>query len=129
MKFSEKKELLGFRQCCLAAPAEVSSWTRFCEIDIVYCLRNIIFNNTNDERSSSILNYYLPDELATLEYHLSVPAKVHQKGKYGEDGPKHDYVEGPHMVVSDLVIAICVHLILDYLNAVDADAIPFIQQW
>ena len=28
------KDLLGFQQGCLSAPQEVSTWTKFCEVDI-----------------------------------------------------------------------------------------------
>ena len=28
------QDLLGFQQGCLSAPQEVSTWTKFCEVDI-----------------------------------------------------------------------------------------------
>ena len=63
--------LLGYQGNCLTAPAEVSTWTKFCEIDLPKATQT--FLNHDENSSSSILPY----ELAQFEVHLGQPVKIH----------------------------------------------------
>jgi len=69
-KFAPKthKKLLGYQNNCLSAPAEVSTWTKFCEIDIPQAIER--------EKQSESKNE-IPYELAQFENHLCQPVKIH----------------------------------------------------
>ncbi|CAG9788605.1 unnamed protein product [Diatraea saccharalis] len=60
--------ILGFRKSCLQAPNEVSIWTKFCEVDIIKTVREILICNKLNE---------LPKHLVRFENHLSKPVRVH----------------------------------------------------
>lgn len=68
--------LLGFRHSCLQAPNETSVWTKFCEVDIVKTVKDII--------SSNKINI-LPLNLVRFENHLKKPVKVHNIYKLARD--------------------------------------------
>lgn len=69
------KKLLGFKESCLQAPSENSTWTKFCEIDFINCTKKILeLNDTNFEGRKSFL---LSDEFAVFEKHLSLPVRIH----------------------------------------------------
>lgn len=71
------ERLLGFRTGCLMACAEVSVWTKFCEIDILQVTK-LIYTSipTGDHRTTNI-----PTELLRLESHFRQPVRIHNKGK------------------------------------------------
>ncbi|KAM4808569.1 glutathione S-transferase C-terminal domain-containing protein [Rhinophrynus dorsalis] len=64
-------ELLGFKKTCLKACAEVSQWTRFCEISIPLAVENFI------KKPSAII----PPEVLQLEKKLGEPVRVHNDDK------------------------------------------------
>uniref|UniRef100_A0A8C5GI59 Glutathione S-transferase C-terminal domain-containing protein n=1 Tax=Gouania willdenowi TaxID=441366 RepID=A0A8C5GI59_GOUWI len=66
--------LLGFKKTCLKACAEVSKWTRLCEIDIPFAVEEHLQNPTNP-------NQQLPSAITVLERRLSEPVKVHNDDK------------------------------------------------
>lgn len=76
--FSSEHEagLLGFRQSCLQAPNEASIWTKFCEVDMVKTVKNVIKNNKIDT---------MPINLLRFENHLNKPVKVHNVYKLARD--------------------------------------------
>lgn len=91
IKNSDEKfiELLGFKAACLVAPTEASIWTKFCEIDMVRCtkellrlLRNINID-TNEKREIR-----MPDDLARFEGHMSQPIRMHNVYKLARDREK-----------------------------------------
>lgn len=60
--------LLGFRRSCLQAPNESSIWTKFCEIDMVKTVKDVL----KDSKISTV-----PKNLVRFENHLNKPIKVH----------------------------------------------------
>ena len=65
--------LLGFQNSCLSAPAEVSLWTRFCEIDLPIATR---FMNEAVIYSQNKKTLCLPEEFAKFETHLIQPVRM-----------------------------------------------------
>ncbi|XP_053559486.1 glutathione S-transferase C-terminal domain-containing protein [Bombina bombina] len=64
-------ELLGFKKTCLKACAEVSQWTRLCEISIPLAVE--LFLKEPSE--------HIPSEVLQLEKKLGEPVKVHNDDK------------------------------------------------
>ncbi|KAM5159513.1 glutathione S-transferase C-terminal domain-containing protein [Callospermophilus lateralis] len=67
-------ELLGFKKTCLKACAEVSQWTRLCELTIPLAIENFL-------RESSDQLPTIPMEVLQLEKKLSEPVRVHNDDK------------------------------------------------
>ncbi|XP_067424289.1 glutathione S-transferase C-terminal domain-containing protein [Emydura macquarii macquarii] len=67
-------ELLGFKKTCLKACAEVSQWTRLCEISIPQAVES--FLSTSPEQCQAI-----PPEIFLLEKKLGEPVRVHNDDK------------------------------------------------
>uniref|UniRef100_A0AAV2LM23 Glutathione S-transferase C-terminal domain-containing protein n=1 Tax=Knipowitschia caucasica TaxID=637954 RepID=A0AAV2LM23_KNICA len=66
--------LLGFKKTCLKACAEVSKWTRLCELGIPSSVEEHL-------QSPSKVESLLPLAILCLEQHLSEPVKVHNDDK------------------------------------------------
>uniref|UniRef100_A0A671SK77 Glutathione S-transferase C-terminal domain-containing protein n=1 Tax=Sinocyclocheilus anshuiensis TaxID=1608454 RepID=A0A671SK77_9TELE len=66
--------LLGFKNTCLKACAEVSQWTRLCELDIPSAVEEHL-RNPEDQM------YRLPAAILNLEKRLGEPVKVHNDDK------------------------------------------------
>ncbi|XP_072241098.1 glutathione S-transferase C-terminal domain-containing protein [Leuresthes tenuis] len=66
--------LLGFKKTCLKACAEVSKWTRLCEIGIPSAVEEHLQNPTDPV-------HQLPLPILTLEQRLAEPVKVHNDDK------------------------------------------------
>ncbi|XP_026215533.1 glutathione S-transferase C-terminal domain-containing protein [Anabas testudineus] len=66
--------LLGFKKTCLKACAEVSKWTRLCEIGIPSAVEEHLRNPTNQYQQ-------LPLPVLTLEQRLAEPVRVHNDDK------------------------------------------------
>lgn len=85
------KSLLGHNQTTLSAPAEVSVWTKFCEIDLPKATTSLLGSlvkakkETSEsgaiisERSTDEIKFpiQLPEELAKYEAHLRQPIRMH----------------------------------------------------
>ncbi|XP_052035177.1 glutathione S-transferase C-terminal domain-containing protein isoform X2 [Apodemus sylvaticus] len=67
-------ELLGFKKTCLKACAEVSQWTRLCELTIPLAVENFL-------QESSDQPPVIPEEILELERKLSEPVRVHNDDK------------------------------------------------
>ncbi|XP_071412056.1 glutathione S-transferase C-terminal domain-containing protein [Pithys albifrons albifrons] len=67
-------ELLGFKKTCLKACAEVSQWTRLCEINIPLAVER--FLTASPEHCQSI-----PPEILQFERKLGEPVRVHNDDK------------------------------------------------
>ncbi|XP_027658404.2 glutathione S-transferase C-terminal domain-containing protein isoform X1 [Falco cherrug] len=67
-------ELLGFKKTCLKACAEVSQWTRLCEISIPLAVEG--FLTASPERCQTI-----PPDILQLERKLGEPVRVHNDDK------------------------------------------------
>ncbi|XP_021101125.1 glutathione S-transferase C-terminal domain-containing protein isoform X2 [Heterocephalus glaber] len=70
----ELLELLGFKKTCLKACAEVSQWTRLCELTIPLAIENFL-------RESLGQTPAIPVEILELEKKLSEPVRVHNDDK------------------------------------------------
>ncbi|XP_055497726.1 glutathione S-transferase C-terminal domain-containing protein isoform X1 [Leucoraja erinacea] len=66
-------ELLGFKKTCLKACAEVSQWTKLCEISIPLAVENFI--------RKSIDHQGIPPEMLHLENKLGEPVHIHNDDK------------------------------------------------
>uniref|UniRef100_A0A2K6EP82 Glutathione S-transferase C-terminal domain-containing protein n=1 Tax=Propithecus coquereli TaxID=379532 RepID=A0A2K6EP82_PROCO len=67
-------ELLGFKKTCLKACAEVSQWTRLCELTIPLVIEDFL-------RESSKRPPAIPAEILELERKLGEPVRVHNDDK------------------------------------------------
>lgn len=122
------KRILGFKGNTLLAPAEISMWTKFCEVEIEACVREVL-----QLRHGNSLT--LPEDLGKLESHLGQPLKVHNIYKLvnnvqnvkvsssqeyeklvGETDrfdfhANHKFAEGFEKTLADVILFVCVHLI------------------
>uniref|UniRef100_A0A023EZI3 Putative glutathione s-transferase c-terminal domain protein n=2 Tax=Triatoma infestans TaxID=30076 RepID=A0A023EZI3_TRIIF len=114
--------LLGFRKACLVSCAETSVWTKFCEIELIASCKKIM----NDEYNN-VEEGILPLEMARLESHMSLPIRVHNVGKLKDRS--HKYAEGPHFLLTDLVLALPVHIMLNTIGFHNCSLIPLILAW
>ncbi|KAK9501586.1 hypothetical protein O3M35_012285 [Rhynocoris fuscipes] len=114
--------LLGFREACLVSCAETSVWTKFCELELISACKSII-NNYEKYFKDGLL----PLELARLEAHMSLPIRVHNVGKLKDKS--HKYAEGPYFLITDLVLALPVHIILNTIGCHHSSQIPLIIKW
>lgn len=71
---NEILELLGFKKTCLKACAEVSQWTRLCELTIPLAIENFL-------KDSSGQRPPIPAEILQLEKKLGEPVRVHNDDK------------------------------------------------
>jgi len=136
------KRLLGFQQGCLSAPAEVSTWTRYCEVEAITILSSL-------NQPSLVC---LPEDLARLEAHLSQPIRMHNirdtmhksgyldgKEKLVDEDPihafardSHVYAEGAELLLSDILLYPVFHLInrqTDLLDTSSTPPLPNITTW
>jgi len=141
--------LLGFQSGCLSAPAEVSSWTKFCEIEIPLSVETLMAKETKQ----------LPAELIKFEGHLGQPIRMHnirdkmqKSGKHqtfvegnselvlNEKGDKvdpisvfaleqHIYAEGPDLLLSDILIYPSIYLMQSLLEIGDGNKLPLLKTW
>lgn len=68
--------LLGFRKSCLQAPNEASIWTKFCEIDILKTVNEVLKADLLQE---------VPVNMVRFENHLRKPVKVHNVYKVARE--------------------------------------------
>lgn len=78
-----KDGLLGFRHSCLQAPNEASVWTKFCEIDVVKTVKDILTRDKYEE---------VPVNMIRFENHLNKPIKVHNVYKFARDMKKESLI-------------------------------------
>ena len=74
------QKLLGHQSNCLSAPAEVSTWTKFCEIDLpraVELENQELESEAEAEADEAEASNEIPYELAQFEIHLRQPVKIH----------------------------------------------------
>ncbi|XP_055240833.1 glutathione S-transferase C-terminal domain-containing protein isoform X2 [Gorilla gorilla gorilla] len=83
----ELLELLGFKKTCLKACAEVSQWTRLCELTIPLAIENFL-------RESSDQPLTIPVEILQLEKKLSEPVRVHNDDKLRRQKLKQQKADG-----------------------------------
>lgn len=83
VKFADEsfKYLLGFKESCLLAPSEASPWTKFCELDILTCTKNVLMFHTKTDSNECCTEFILPNEFGQFESHLNQPVKAHNMCK------------------------------------------------
>lgn len=129
--------LLGFKGSCLMACSEASVWTKFCEIDLILTLKSL---DTKDLEKSE-----LPISLARFECHMSQPVRLHNLYKYtmckkfaalditrrDKTGlPEHTYAEGTCITLSDIIIFVCMHILLNtFSSQMILKLIPLTAKW
>ncbi|KAJ8714936.1 hypothetical protein PYW08_004917 [Mythimna loreyi] len=69
--------LLGFRHTCLQAPNEVSVWTKFCEIEIIRVVQELL-------TSKDVLTE-VPEPLVRFEDHMRQPVRIHNVYKVAQN--------------------------------------------
>lgn len=119
VQLSGQEEILGFKRGCLAAPAEASVWTKFCEIDVLRFIERLMRRQGEEAEELEELDA----ELARFEMHLKQPVRIHNFAKVIQDmrrkevvgdslekaandtvAIKHQFVEGPKMFLADLIL-------------------------
>ncbi|XP_013200963.2 glutathione S-transferase C-terminal domain-containing protein homolog [Amyelois transitella] len=85
--YEHEEGLLGFRKSCLQAPNEVSIWTKFCEVDIIKTVKDLLSVEIMDT---------VPKNLIRFENHLSKPVRVHNVYKIARDMKKKKLEDADH---------------------------------
>ncbi|XP_059490465.1 glutathione S-transferase C-terminal domain-containing protein homolog [Neocloeon triangulifer] len=125
------RALLGFREGCLMACAEASTWTRFCEVDIIAATQQTLkvpcFHSP----------VTFPRDLVRFEHHMSQPLRIHNVRKVRQDHAKvadseldHCFAEGPSLTLADMIILPCVHMLLSFVDSVYLkEHLPLVRKW
>lgn len=140
-QLSGRDDMLGFKRAHLAAPAEASVWTQFCEIDVLRFLENFLADDGDEMKQ-------LDEELARFEMHLKQPVRINNFAKIirdmkrtPDDGGlemdeneklriKHKFVEGPTMILGDLILFCVFYFVFRRVGKSDlSDAMPLTVQW
>lgn len=126
--------LLGHKGICLKSCAEVSVWTKFCEVEMpkfVSCLQQI-------QRESVCGD--VPYEIEKLENHMKQPPIIPNITKRRRQARKmsssesleHVYAEGTDMTLTDLILFPCITQFLNSRKntwAILCKRIPLIVKW
>lgn len=146
--------LLGFKESCLLAPAEASSWTKFCEIDMIKATKQILHfhhQTSNNKKCIDIpIKYQLPIELACFESHMNQPVRVHNIQKFAQNLAKqakkngntidpmstiieHKYVEDLEISIADILLFPNFHFIMNACKTQSSNAfnidLPLTIKW
>ncbi|MPC24693.1 Glutathione S-transferase C-terminal domain-containing [Portunus trituberculatus] len=142
--------LLGFRGGCLQACAEVSVWTKFCEVEAPAALLSVALHPYSAREA-----VVYPVDVLRYEHHLRRPPILHNalkrtqqhirdtfSGAMGQEMCRrplallptlaHQFAEGLDMTLADLMLFVCFHLILHSLtsaNIVPANVTPLVHAW
>ncbi|KAK3928762.1 Glutathione S-transferase C-terminal domain-containing protein-like protein [Frankliniella fusca] len=132
---SNEHPLLGFRQSCLIACAEVSVWTRFCEVDVIKSVKDFLSHPQS-------YHEVIPIDVARLEEHLSHAPRLHNVRKHrqayaktigsneSEEEIPHLYAEGPFMTLADVILFPCFYILLSTFSNNTLDAtVPLVSSW
>ncbi|XP_013111962.2 glutathione S-transferase C-terminal domain-containing protein homolog [Stomoxys calcitrans] len=151
---SDKKELLGFKESCLLAPAEASIWTRYFEVDIVRVLCGTLTKIENNIECSDF-----PIECVHFENHMNEPVRMHNiyklaRERANEQGssnvedndghrkkvtieckiPKeqlaidHKFAEGVSFTIADLILYPYIRIIFHCYTGM-LDKFPLTKRW
>lgn len=116
------RALLGFREACLLACSESSIWTRFCEVDMIHTTKRLILGDFFNGSK-----FYLPEDVARFEFHMSKPVRMHNVYKAAREINKdkdikssvpieelnltHLYGEGTTMTLADVILFPCYKIV------------------
>ncbi|XP_050305473.1 glutathione S-transferase C-terminal domain-containing protein homolog [Anthonomus grandis grandis] len=122
------RKLLGFREACLVACAESSIWTRFCEVDIIRAINQVLKGECVQDGA-----FLVPHEIVNFENHLSQPVRIHNiyklarnkknEQRLNSSTPReqlminHDFAEGPYVTLADLILYPCLKLFKTYCDS------------
>lgn len=139
------RKLLGFKESCLLATTEASMWTRFCEVNIVSGLSNVI---KAIEGQCDLVE--LPVECVRFENHMAEPVRMHNIYKLAREKanveskkkvtiesciPKdklaidHTFSEGVQFTIADLILYPCIRLIFMGCGITILDDFPLTKNW
>lgn len=126
----EWRWMLGFREGCLAACAEVSLWTRFCEVDIVSMVEKIIAFQDNAIKET----IEIPVDILRFEQHLNQEVRVHNIKKVLQNKNvevlQHSFAESHQMSLADILIYPCVYILLHKIGSSSLkSSIPLVYKW
>ncbi|KAI5756167.1 glutathione S-transferase C-terminal domain-containing protein [Diaphorina citri] len=111
--------MLGFRENCLSACSEQSSWTKFCEVDSMICIEN--FLNGNNKWIGHIEN---------IESNLKQPLKIHNKVCPKDPCVEEVmYIDSENFSLSDFILVLCVHIITIHTRDGLFSQFPFVKKW
>lgn len=69
--------LLGFKGACLLSPSEASIWTKYCEVDIVQCTKDMLRWRSIEATATPNHTIDIPEELVRFESHMAKPIRMH----------------------------------------------------
>ncbi|XP_061398185.1 glutathione S-transferase C-terminal domain-containing protein homolog [Musca vetustissima] len=139
------RKLLGFKESCLLATTEASIWTRFCEVNIVAGLSDVL---KSIEGKCCLTE--LPVECVRFENHMGEPVRMHNIYKLAREKanveskkkvtiecttPKdqlsieHTFVEGVQFTIGDLILYPCVRLLFIGCGLSLLDSFPLTKNW
>lgn len=84
--------ILGFRHSCLQAPNEVSIWTKFCEIDLLNAVNEIL---------STVHVKEIPINLVRYENHLKKPVRIHNMYKIAREMKREEMLRAAQLSDED----------------------------
>ncbi|XP_052870131.1 glutathione S-transferase C-terminal domain-containing protein homolog [Anopheles cruzii] len=136
--------LLGFKGNTLVAPADASLWTKFCELDVIHCVEDVLQLASTSEK--------LPDEIGQLERHLLQPLKSHNiyklinlvnnvrissaeehcqlPGERFDFHANHKFAEGYEKTLADIMLFVCFELIVRRLGRrLLSEKVPQVAGW
>lgn len=137
------RSLLGFRESCLVACNETSTWTKFCEIDIIATVKNLMKCPEDYFLNCQVR---IPADITRFEYHMAQPVKMHNIYKVAREVKSdkgiisgvsierlnllHDFGEGASMTLSDVVLLPCFQIIFQIYSApVFKEKLPLCTAW
>lgn len=137
------QNLLGFRESCLVACSESSTWTKFCEVDIITTVKNIITCQSEYFVNNQA---HIPSDVTRFEYHMAQPVKMHNIYKTAREVNKnkeltssvpieelnlqHDFAEGAFMTLSDVILLPCFRTIFQIYSApIFKEKLPLCFAW
>lgn len=144
------QKFLGFRGGCLQACAEVSVWTKFCEIESIGALTD--FSNIYSKNSETLT---FPKDILRFEHHLQHPPILHNALKRKQylikknvtdkvqqqelctkklsELPEldHEFAEGLDMTLADIMLFGSFHILLSVLkkHVILNDVCPLVVRW
>ncbi|XP_075215833.1 glutathione S-transferase C-terminal domain-containing protein homolog isoform X2 [Lycorma delicatula] len=127
----EWKWLLGFRESCLAACAEVSLWTRYCEVDIINTVESVLSDSISNILNDSLK---IPVDVVRFEEHLNQAVRVHNIKKVlqdkNQDTLNHSFAESHQMSLADIIIFPCFYIILKIISSSSLESLlPLVHKW
>lgn len=122
--------MLGFRQSCLSACAEVSSWTKYCEVQLQASI-NTFFNQNQITDENNL--FEIPVQLARFECHLSQPLQIHNINKRLNEKSLHPtqrFADEDNPTLSDVLILPNIHIAYELLGEKNMDRfLPLTLKW